>query len=264
MAAETALGALGLLGLFGNAIEAMHMFQCYTRQDWDLEMLSTKLENQKARFYIWGEKIDHTCGLEHLKNTTDALVYGAILRTIYQIGLIFDDTDRLGERHGLSWLGSAPCVDYGNTDHPLRSKIARHHSKSARICRWLVKDAKLFEKLVTDLSDLNDDLEALTKLCGPAVSDQVPSPDIIYFYRRPTLDASQNPTEGPAQSSIDPKSRTIGTSHDQQTFFNSSSSGSIIGLHHAQTFMREQPDKIHSTKSAGTRLWAGSHDEYFM
>ena len=182
--AGVVLGAVGVAGLFSACVDVFELVKiCHTREH-SLEILTTKLGNQKARFVIWGR----TMGLDkaqegggHDARLDEPVRRDSVMRTMKLIIKLFDESDVLTERYGLrKWedvLGFGSALDYRPENAVWRDMFRRAQRKLGRLkrkndampakvpatLRWAIVDQDRFLKLVNDLRDLVDDLESMTR-----------------------------------------------------------------------------------------------------
>src|ERR1700761_2006684 len=101
-AAGLVLGGLGVVGIFSVCVQAFDMIEIARTQDRTLRVLATKLDNQKARFIIWGESL----GL-HRSDGTDRraehpVIAKSISRSCELVYELFTDSNQLQLRYGLA------------------------------------------------------------------------------------------------------------------------------------------------------------------
>ena len=182
-AAGLAVGALSIVGLFGSCIDLfklVHIVQC---RDHSIEVLATKLGNQKARFAIWGRSV----GLDRAEEDggydgrlEEEIRKISVLRTMQLVAKLFDQGEAMRKRYGLRRQWAYRSIMSRRRERaavwqslfqraqsqystPKSAKLAgESHSRVPR-AHWAIVDRDRFLGLVADLRDLVDDLETLTR-----------------------------------------------------------------------------------------------------
>ena len=101
--AETALGVVGLVGLFGTCIQCIDLFEVGKAQSGSLDILSTKLDNQKVLFLVWGESVGLTTeeGSGRPIDRMSDTIRERVASTITQIYKLFQETEKLKLQYSL-------------------------------------------------------------------------------------------------------------------------------------------------------------------
>lgn len=194
------IGAAALAGLFSNCIDAFDLIQTARNQDRDLELLYQKLDNQHARFYLWGDTYVATGSLDganpklcqtigrNMQHICSMLREGTTLATRYgmaaerdnvlsgtAIGITRPDERRCRPLAKFFWRNQQRLLQrLGQTaDDASTLKGDQKHR-----VQWLVVDREKFKQLVTDLRELIDDLESLTSsmVAAHTASDMLRNP----------------------------------------------------------------------------------------
>ena len=186
-AAGLVLGALGIAGLFSACIDVFEFVQVGRARTRDLEVLATKLENQKARFVIWGRTLrldsaDEGGGYD--KRLDESVRKESVLKTMRLVARLFMEGDELTVRYGMRKEGASNAVTHQQPPghpspwrgmfHRVQERLNRNGKSPAASCsardpstfRWAIVDQRLFLALVGDLRELIDDLESLTRFHG--------------------------------------------------------------------------------------------------
>jgi hypothetical protein len=95
------LGALGVVGVFSVCVQAFDMVQIARTQDRALQILSTKLDNRKARFMIWGESLDLDKPDRPDSRLQHPVISDRICQTCNLIYNLFADSSQVRRRYGL-------------------------------------------------------------------------------------------------------------------------------------------------------------------
>ncbi|KAK2018744.1 hypothetical protein LZ32DRAFT_653516 [Colletotrichum eremochloae] len=205
--AATAVGVLGLVGLYSTCIETLDALSSAARYGIDRELLQTKIEVERVRLMIWGDAV----GLAHVQllvgkeePTEDELagIDEALQRMALRdavAGLLtcfvrtFEDIGNLQKRYGLVPRDPTGATGASSTTaapdtvarHPAREPLtatfrrtyARFQDRAAAAQRqatpltkatWAVADEKKFRALISELRAINDSLTSLL----PAVRDR--------------------------------------------------------------------------------------------
>ena len=223
--AEIALGSVGLLGLFGNAKQAIDAVQVVRSQRHDLDVLHTKLENQKVRFASLKSTvtfIDFEIDLmTDLHDTQEWTAVPAIKKTFCLIEQLFCEGARLSQRYGLKPLYahedvySSPASrrDTNPEGRKVENNTMAQYAlfpltlwRSPRVMRkvqWVIKDAESFSTLIEDLRDLMDDLVNLTDTCLDSLgysSSEIRTVKSRQLFQTSALSGNGNKDAGPSFS----------------------------------------------------------------
>ena len=182
-AAGLVLGGLGVAGLFSVCVQAFDMVQLGRTQSHRLRILETKLDNQKARFIIWGQKHNLQDGQQYDRRLDESVRKGQIVKTCRLIIDLFTASEELKTRYGLAEEEDTisprplPLLTSGNDSSVFKltfrrvqvalrkndtHRASQGSSSRPHVVRWVIKDNKEFLSLIDDLKDLVSDLEALT------------------------------------------------------------------------------------------------------
>ncbi|GKT57156.1 TPR domain containing protein [Colletotrichum tofieldiae] len=205
--AATAVGVLGLVGLYSTCIEMLDALSSAARYGIGRELLQTKIEVERVRLMIWGDSVglaDIELFVGKKEPTEDDLagVDEGLQRTALRdavAGLLtcflrtFEDIEDLQKRYGLAPRGQPGTAAASSTaagpenaaKQPARELLtstfrrtyARFQDRAATSQKqathltkatWAVADEKKFRALIGELRAINDSLTSLL----PAVRDR--------------------------------------------------------------------------------------------
>jgi hypothetical protein len=177
-AAGLTLGVANLARLFSTCIDAFDSVQLalpHGRDLRDLQLLHTKLDNQKVRFMIWG----HSLGLDEPTRRLEVDIRpqetrGAVIETMQLIISLFEESGGLVARYGLAkadfQTSAAVALTTGNeasawkmTFRRFNDRISRFRPRQPSTTRWVIVDRTKFLDLVRDLGELIDGLDLLNR-----------------------------------------------------------------------------------------------------
>ncbi|KAK5704509.1 Ubiquitin-conjugating enzyme E2 T [Elasticomyces elasticus] len=183
------LGGLGVVGAFSVCVQAFDMIQIGRTQDHRLKILATKLDNQKARFMIWGGALQLDDPTRYDRRVEHPFTKPQISASCQLIYDMFTQSDQFMKRYGLKaeLQGSSSSVanqqqHTGNEASPWRTTFVRFHARfrqhtdsttrdamppKSHVARWVIADQKAFSALTRDLREIIDDLESLTRNAIP-------------------------------------------------------------------------------------------------
>ncbi|KAF7548531.1 hypothetical protein G7046_g8639 [Stylonectria norvegica] len=98
---ETALGVLGLAGLFKTALEFWDIVDAGRGYAQDFSYLRGRLDSQRAMFLIWAERMGFESAAGYNKELDHHLLVGPLKSNFALLRLLFSDTDKLRESYGL-------------------------------------------------------------------------------------------------------------------------------------------------------------------
>ena len=172
-----ALGAVGLAALFSTCVECFGYFRAAQTMERDSDILLVKLDIEKTRLLIWGDKVqilgDVDSGLSLLlqtPSTSDSLRI-TLGNTLLSIKRILTDSDKLVQKYGLSLdavVGNQE-IDFVSFNSMLLFQAAlkrfrsRHSAfgrkpSALRKAKWAIQRKEVFQGLINDLKDLIDGL----------------------------------------------------------------------------------------------------------
>jgi hypothetical protein len=170
-----------LAGLFKTCIEAFDLIQTCRHQELDLKKLTLRLNIEKCRLYTWGQAMgltestneDQQCPL-HMYQFHELVTES--LEIIFQL---FNDTHKIKDAYGcrpfMGQDGSPVRLAEVEEARPVRDlatsfdnfKIGGNKrncpSGIVQKARWAVHDRKKFNGLITEVKDLIDGLQHITK-----------------------------------------------------------------------------------------------------
>ncbi|KAK6226119.1 TPR domain containing protein [Colletotrichum tabaci] len=204
--AATAVGVLGLVGLYSTCIEMLDALSSAARYGIGRELLQTKIEVERVRLMIWGDSvglanIDLFAGKKEPTEDDLAAVDEGLQRRALRdavAGLLtcflrtFEDVEDLQKRYGLVPQGdqdsSVAAGSTGSGDiatqparEPLtstfrktyerfqdRAAASQRRATPLTKAKWAIADEKKFRALIGELRAINDSLTSLL----PAVRDR--------------------------------------------------------------------------------------------
>ncbi|KAK0634067.1 kinase-like domain-containing protein [Immersiella caudata] len=181
-AAGLALGAVGIINLFGSCVEFFDIVVRAREFSDDFDLLCTQLSLQQIRLVHWGEAVSLIssagdkppkqkprilerpqvsaaveASLNHLRN---------LLSKAYVITGRYDEDD--GIERAVDELGPptrAMTIFRGGFER-FKSRIRRNRPSVWKVTRWSVHDYERFRMLISNIRELLDDLENATKPLG--------------------------------------------------------------------------------------------------
>ncbi|RYP73010.1 hypothetical protein DL771_003878 [Monosporascus sp. 5C6A] len=199
----TAIGVLGLAGLFSTTLQAWSFIDAGRAHAKNFSLFRTKLDNQRVLFMIWGKKMGFGSVEGYDKRLDDPLIARPIEQTLNHIRQLFLDANALVEEYGIEVLekktikarsvATSSAIFKPNYDSFLRTvngqqkhgdsrfnrflNSLRRHQKQAsiwRVTKWSIRDEKKFDAIVQHLADLVSDLDNITeKFFSPARSEDL-------------------------------------------------------------------------------------------
>lgn len=218
-AAGLAIGILGLAGLFKSTLEAWEFVDAYRGYEENFNYSRTRLDNQRAIFLIWAQKLGFF-SLEGHNKALEKPAYraGQIIDTLKHILLLFSNTDQLIEKYGLK---VAPLIDVqaGSQTGRRTTSLAIFHTaftnrvailrgrrdastwrlmlaatnrqqKSASVWKkttWSIRNEQKFADLLSKITALVDDLEKLTRDIKVSQTSEELAAEIVETISEPAL-----------------------------------------------------------------------------
>src|SRR5215469_727963 len=176
----TIASALTLAGLFKLCIEAFDVVQTAKNQAVDLKKLTLKLNIEKCRLWIWGQAMGLT---QHLPPDSpkplDNYPFPAVIEESLDLIVgLFNDSETLRAKYGcrnlqergepLSLLGVGTPGPTERLSMSFDNFRVRNVSKMkpagfVQKGSWIIHDRKKFELLISEVKDLIDGLQDITK-----------------------------------------------------------------------------------------------------
>ncbi|RYP13842.1 hypothetical protein DL767_010531 [Monosporascus sp. MG133] len=199
----TAIGVLGLAGLFSTTLQAWSFIDAGRAHAKNFSLFRTKLDNQRILFMIWGKKMGFGSVEGYDKRLDDPFIAQPIEQTLNHIQQLFSDADALVREYGIEVLekktikavsvARSSAIFKPNYDSFLRMvndqqkheesrfnrflKSLRRHQKKAsiwKVTKWSIRDEKKFDAIVQHLAGLVSDLDSMTeKFFSPARSEDL-------------------------------------------------------------------------------------------
>ncbi|KAF7556173.1 hypothetical protein G7Z17_g1585 [Cylindrodendrum hubeiense] len=193
-----AIGIVGLAGLFKTTLEAWEFVDAARDHAENFNYLKTRLDNQRAIFLIWAERLEFfsSSGYNKALNSPQRRAH-QIADTLKQIAVLFSNVDQLAQKYGfkivrqtlvsLSWLDSnspqgGSSAIFGDRYANLRTIVRGERSPKSRLdifhtetqrqqdsasiwtkTKWSIRDEKKTTVLIDQITALVDDLDKLTR-----------------------------------------------------------------------------------------------------
>ena len=178
-AAGLAIGAVGLASMFSICVQCFDVVEVGRNLGEDYELMIVKLSIEKRRLMIWGEAV----GVLRPDEDRDALLDEPDTRALVEqillnISRLFGDAENLKNRYGLEERseastsvaltveGSTICASRFEASSfiQFQRRIFTHRKTKGVLSKtkWAIRDNAKFSKLLGDLKDLNDGLNAIT------------------------------------------------------------------------------------------------------
>ncbi|OZJ01513.1 hypothetical protein BZG36_05720 [Bifiguratus adelaidae] len=191
--ATLSIAAKGVVLLWNTSVQVFDTVATARRMGMDYEKVLVKLEVERVRLLSWGQAV----GLANVKQTETDLYAtidprlnepefsGIVMRLLGCIQKVFDDTEQLQKKYGLTQLANSNARDVqiwerqAGADMDLREdnhfglgsvfkraytslqKSAKDYQQSSTLKRkveWAITDKTKFEKLVIEVSGFNNGL----------------------------------------------------------------------------------------------------------
>jgi hypothetical protein len=170
-----------LAALFKSCIEAFDLIQTGHNQELDLMKLVLRLNIEKCRLFTWGESMGLTSTPDEAEPTASASCEfrEVMMQTLETIFLLFNDSKKLQDRYGCKqYLDSPATNDTEQTSHvrflaasfdnfQITTLRRGKPSKLLMKVRWAIHDRKRFASFVSEIKELVDGLQHITKPLVP-------------------------------------------------------------------------------------------------
>jgi len=170
-----------LAALFKTCIEAFDIIQTGHNQELDLRKLVLRLSIEKCRLFTWGESMGLTNASDDAETNASAScqfreVMMETLQTIFQL---FSDSKKLQDRYGCKqYLDSSTANENEQTSQvkflaasfdnfKMTPSWRGRRSKLLMKARWAIQDRKKFAGFVSEIKELVDGLQHITKPLVP-------------------------------------------------------------------------------------------------
>ncbi|KAH8174655.1 prion-inhibition and propagation domain-containing protein [Sarocladium implicatum] len=200
--ADTAIGVLGLAGLFKVTLEVWDFVDAGRDFSKNFNYLRTRLDNQRAIFLIWAERMGFDSPEGYTKELDNPIVSRPVENTLLHLRRLFSDTDDLSQTYGVKISKSTPVLmsmahiglilanlgpepnqpafrhryaqfmasvsdrHRGEPSTQMHQRALRRQQKEAtlwQVNKWAIRDEKKFEKLITKVEALVQDLKNVTE-----------------------------------------------------------------------------------------------------
>lgn len=177
----TLASALTIAALFKACVDAFDLLQAVRHQESDYNRLVVKFNIEKCRLYTWGQMMRLTSPSEHdelcpLDSFQFRDLVIQILETLHEL---FNDSLRIKERYGcreatVLAIDSSEEVDLTISlaaafSHYQSGSHNRTMPKLGQKARWVIRDRKKFAELVSEIKELVDGLQEVTKSIAPII-----------------------------------------------------------------------------------------------
>lgn len=172
---------LGLAGLYSSCIDAFDQIRAARSFARDYEILSTRFDVRKARFLQWGDGVGLLCDAHdgrhpHLDSPS---LRPAVERVLHCIKMLLTDTEKFQTKYGIQEeaypepLGdnTSMCATISSRRRDLfkasyaqfltRTLEIQRGTSLARKTRWAITGREDFERLISDLDRMIEDLYKL-------------------------------------------------------------------------------------------------------
>ncbi|KAF4534302.1 uncharacterized protein LTHEOB_3110 [Lasiodiplodia theobromae] len=242
-----AIGALGLAGLFNNAVDCFEFVQLGRNFGRDFGTSQLQLDNARLRLSRWGEFV---CIQENEGNfPPDALQQ--VRQTIGQILYLFAQAEEVSNRFKKKAGPATELATYDpDTDMERQMLVLHEHMRSlaqarqkkvglTRKTKWALYERKHFKTLLESIKALLDDLEKLlpanqftqSSLCDEEVSSMGAQVDLPLLE---SVAANQDPGLHKAVKKVlverEQRATVIFSGNDNRGFQLGHNSGSISGI----------------------------------
>lgn len=192
-AAGLVVGVAGLAGIFTACVDCYRLVRRGASFDMDYKILETKFNNQEFRLLSWGKACGLVGGTQYESGLDDPALRARVRDTLECISGLFENEKKLSSRFGLRLVQDRP----GALVHALpllpgtasaglvTGVVGRPHGRrswrlfSSRGAKpvnqagkvrsfrdtavWVISDRDKFVELVQNLTDFNNDLDAMTR-----------------------------------------------------------------------------------------------------
>lgn len=179
-AAGLAIGVVGIIGTFKDAIDLFNLFQSAKNYRQEYHLLETKLDIEKTLLLQWAARV-RLLQPDYDERLDDETTGAVICRSLECIQGLLSDTKQLKERYGLTKLPSVGFNAAGRSDQIPRISDVRMHSfirdfNALRLARtdikttvssvkeqvcWAIQDQQKFTKLIGELDYFVDKLNSI-------------------------------------------------------------------------------------------------------
>ncbi|KAL9612739.1 MAG: hypothetical protein Q9167_002678 [Letrouitia subvulpina] len=180
----TFASAVTIAALFKACVDAFDMVQAARHQEADYNRLLLKFNIEKCRLYTWGQMMRLTSTLQpdEARPLDEFQFRDVVIQTLQTLYDLFDDSKRIQERYG---CGKAPALaidggDEAQLTRPLAAAFLHfptgpHNGGELKLgqkTRWVIRDRRKFAELVSEIRDLVDGLQEITKSIAPIILQQ--------------------------------------------------------------------------------------------
>lgn len=165
-----------LAALFKTCVEAFDLIQTAHNQELDLRKLVLRLGIEKCRLFTWGESLGFTTAGDDSEPTVSASCqfHEVMMETLETLLQLFNDSKKLQERYGCKQYLESPFAHDEQTgqvrilaasfnNFKTRSSLRGKRTKILNAARWAIHDRKKFASFISDIKELIDGLQDITK-----------------------------------------------------------------------------------------------------
>ena len=168
-----------IAALFKACVDAFDLVQSARHQEADYNRLLLKFNIEKCRLYTWGQmmRLASAVSPNESRPLDDFQFRDVAIRILQTLYALFNDSQKFQERYG---CGKAPVSGIAGSDEAqlmrpladafLHFPTAPHNVEDLSIgrkTRWVIRDRKKFAGLVSEIKDLVDGLQEITKSIAP-------------------------------------------------------------------------------------------------
>ena len=178
-AVGTFAAALSIAKLFKACLDAFDMVQAARHHEVDFNRLLVKFNIEKCRLYTWGQMmgLTTTSQLGEPRPLDSFQFRNLVIQTLQTLHELFNDSQRIKNRYGCR-EAAALATDSGE-EAALTSPLAAaffhfqngpqdgRELKLGQRARWVIRDRKKFEELISQIKELVDGLQEITKSISP-------------------------------------------------------------------------------------------------
>lgn len=183
----TVASGITLAALFKLCIEAFDLIQTFHNQALDLQKLTLRLNIEKCRLYTWGEAMGLTAPADNGRRPLESFDFKTLVQeTLEMLLRLFSDTSKIQSRYGCREISSqkSSVQAFGslNGANPINNLATcfanftiaggKRDLSIKKKALWVVQDRKKFGELITEVKDLIDGLQEVTKTISTAIRQE--------------------------------------------------------------------------------------------
>ena len=177
----TFASAVTIAALFQACVNAFDLVQAARHQEADYNRLLVKFNIEKCRLYTWGQMMRLTSAPQDDESRPlDSFQFrDLVVQTLQTLCELFQDSQKIKEHYGCR-EATVLAVDHSNEAdlvNPLAAAFLHFQNgdkdetnrKLAQKARWVIRDRKKFAELISQIKELVDGLQEITKSISPAI-----------------------------------------------------------------------------------------------